>query len=463
MNAIGMIFQQVMLTKGNLPQHSSKGMPADKQTVFQNLITSLNAGVIKNNQNETQVKMTLINMLMSSSKIKQLAGTEISKEHAMKILEGIFSSIATGQGNSASEEALKILEDTFGSIVMKQDSQTTKEAVQALAKIMEKVAAGQGSKAEVSTNSEMNATQLVFFNQAAPEIMNDKTLQKQLEGLLAKAEKLISQITDQKSLTKTAPALLKLLEQWSALEKKFNTQSNMVPGSLQNNSKEQAIWKELLQAYQKRNQLAVKQQYNTSAKVTTTDVTKWLQHAVSNQAKMDSTTAQQSMTFTSSVPLSKVEQYAIHMNQNQTTQQAGQQLIEQFQKVMKTSRFLTMQNGTSQLNITLRPENLGDMMVKLTQINGEMTVKIMVTSHAAKEMLEANMHQLKNMFSPQQVVVEKQEVTSQQAQSYQSEQEEQSMDGQDQGDSNHSEQNDDNHSDEDFESQFQKALMNEKV
>src|SRR5699024_12226127 len=96
-------------------------------------------------------------------------------------------------------------------------------------------------------------------------------------------------------------------------------------------------------------------------------------------------TIQKSMTFTSSMPLSKIEQYVIHLNQTQNAQPADQQLIEQFQKVMKTSKFLTMQNGTSQLNMTLRPENLGDMMVKLTQMNGEMTVKIVVTSAAAKE------------------------------------------------------------------------------
>nr|WP_280922993.1 flagellar hook-length control protein FliK [Virgibacillus litoralis] len=121
-----------------------------------------------------------------------------------------------------------------------------------------------------------------------------------------------------------------------------------------------------------------------------------------------------------------------------------------------------MQNGTSQLNITLRPENLGDMMVKLTQINGEMTVKIMVTSHAAKEMLESNMHQLRNMFSPQQVVVEKQEVSSQQAQTNQSEQDDQNNSGQEQDQSNHSEQ-DDQEGEGDFETQFQNILMNEKV
>src|SRR5699024_4075522 len=44
------------------------------------------------------------------------------------------------------------------------------------------------------------------------------------------------------------------------------------------------------------------------------------------------------------------------------------------------------------------------------EMNGEMTVKITVSSQATKKMLEANIHQLKNMFSPHQVVIEKQEI-----------------------------------------------------
>lgn len=445
MNAVGMIFQQVKLARGTLEQNSSGSIPLDKQTAFQNLLTSAKSGSGKlfASQSETPGKMPLTNKLMSGE-IKQLTGKEISKEEAKQLLEELYNSLEKRNPNETSEEDIvKMLEENFGSITIGQDRR----------------------KSEGLNNKETEVAQLLFLNQAAPEVSGKKTLQQQFEGLFKQVEKLLSQVTDQKSLAKAAPALLKLLEQWSALEKKHNTQPNSVLGSLQNEGKEQAIWKDLLQAYQRRNQLAVKQQYNTSAKVTTTDVTKWLQHAVGNQAKSDKSTAQQSMSFSSSIPLSKVEQYAIHMNQSQTAQSVDKQLIEQFQKVMKTSRFLTMQNGNSQLNITLRPENLGDMMVKLTQINGEMTVKIMVNSHAAKNMLEANMHQLKHMFSPQQVVVEKQDVTAQQVQTYQSEQEEESMAGQDQnqGESNHSEQDDDNQSEEDFESQFQRVLLNEEV
>ncbi|WP_337020412.1 flagellar hook-length control protein FliK, partial [Oceanobacillus massiliensis] len=115
------------------------------------------------------------------------------------------------------------------------------------------------------------------------------------------------------------------------------------------------------------------------------------------------------------LPTSKLEQYAIYINQSQTNpnQSPDRQLIEQFQKIMNTSKFSAMPNGTNLLSIALRPNNLGEMMVRFTQINGEMTVRILVSSSAAKEMLESNVHQLKNMFSPHQVVVEKQDLTIQ--------------------------------------------------
>ncbi|MBP1949127.1 flagellar hook-length control protein FliK [Virgibacillus litoralis] len=455
MNAIGTIFQQVMQTRGALERNSSKGTP-DKQSVFQNLLSGSRTGTT--GEDNSQDEMSIVNMLMNTSDVQKLLNNAASKEEATLMLEQAFNSISSSKnGPLSKEQAMQILEDTINSIEMGDEGGTLKaQVMQMLEGAVKKLTSDQDSKAEVK------AASLLAFIEQSP-IISDKNLQKQFEALFAKAEKLLSQVTDQKSASKAAPALLKLLEQWAALEKNQNMKQTVISQeSFKSESKEQGIWKELLQSFQKRNQLVSKQQYNSDAKVTSNDVAKWLQHAIRSQANSDKISGQQSMSMTSSIPLSKVEQYVIHMNQNQSNRPVDKQLIEQFQKVMKSSKFLTMQNGTSQLNITLRPENLGDMMVKLTQINGEMTVKIMVTSHAAKEMLESNMHQLRNMFSPQQVVVEKQEVSSQQAQTNQSEQDDQNNSGQEQDQSNHSEQ-DDQEGEGDFETQFQNILMNEKV
>ena len=162
----------------------------------------------------------------------------------------------------------------------------------------------------------------------------------------------------------------------------------------------------------------------------------------------------------SSQPLSKVEQYVIYMNQNETTQSVDKQLIDQFQQVMRTSRFLSMNNGVNQLSIALRPDNLGEMMVRFTEVNGEMTLKIIVSSQATRQMLEANIHQLKNMFSPHQVVIEEREAV---IENVQTKQEEQPLDEQEEEHSHESNQGESQNFDEDFETQFHEILMNEKV
>lgn len=435
-----MIFQQVILTRGTLQQNSGKSTPLDKQTLFQNLLadTKVNTNVVtKLLGNSGQEKEALTNMLMGSKELDQL-----SYEDLKKVLSEALKRVSNKDSKQLTDKA-----------------STKNEALQMIEEILANLDIEKNRMVDDQKNVPM------FTNiQVSTEGMDNQAIQKQFEAMLAKVETILSQVTDQKSVSKAAPALVKLLEQWTVLEKKQNTkQTSFIQDLSKGSSKEQAIWRELVQSFQKRNQLASKQQYNSDAKVTSNDVTKWLQNAMNNQAKAETASGQQSMSNISSMPMSRVEQHVIHMNLTQNAKPVDQQLIDQFQKVMKTSNFLAMQNGTSQLNITLRPENLGDMMVKLTQINGEMTVKIVVTSLAAKEMLETNMHQLRNMFSPQQVVVEKQELSSQQAQTQQKDQEEQNMGGGEQGQSNHSEQDEDQQSEEDFQTQFENILMNEKV
>ncbi|WP_188205808.1 flagellar hook-length control protein FliK [Alkalibacillus aidingensis] len=109
--------------------------------------------------------------------------------------------------------------------------------------------------------------------------------------------------------------------------------------------------------------------------------------------------------------MSKLEQYTIHLSRTgggqQTSSSNQQQIIEQLQKIIQSSQF-GRSNGTNQLTIQLKPANLGNMTLQFTQIDGQMAVKISVMSHAAKEMLENNLNQLRHMFSPSQVVIERQ-------------------------------------------------------
>ncbi|MFD1360341.1 flagellar hook-length control protein FliK [Lentibacillus salinarum] len=463
MNAAGMLFNQFIQSKDGVLQTLNKDAASDQQNVFRRLLsgsrneTGNKAGAQhitkKINNTSELIEMLsgsednndLIEMLLDSDDVNkqmdQAALQAVSKEEVIQMLKELMQNLS-GRNGTLTDHNMQIPESVIDKLITKR-----------------------GDSAEEVNMIKNKDVPLLMHLQTAPQTVSDeKTIQHQFAALFEQVQNLLAQITNQKNISQVAPELLKLLEQWSVLAKKTNQQSGVLSElASTNNEKEQAIWRHLVQSFQKRNQLVMKQQYNTNAKVTSSDVAKWLHHAIQNQAQLDKTTTQQTLTMTSSMPMSKVEQYVIHLNQT-NTQPADHQLIEQFQKVMKSSKFMTMQNGTSQLNISLRPENLGDMMIKLTQMNGEMTVKIVVTSAAAKDMLETNMHQLKNMFSPQQVVVEKQEVNSQQTQTNQHEEDGQPMDDHNEQSQSDDSEADDNHStEEDFELQLQEVLMNEKV
>ncbi|KGX93326.1 hypothetical protein N781_12200 [Pontibacillus halophilus JSM 076056 = DSM 19796] len=154
--------------------------------------------------------------------------------------------------------------------------------------------------------------------------------------------------------------------------------------------------------------------YVTESVVTGKDIGKWMK-AVLQQETTSATQlswSQQGQATSAAMPMSQVEQFVLHTN---SPNQAGQapsnsQLFEKFQQLISSSQFTKGLHGGKELSIVLRPDHLGSMNVKLTQMNGEMMVKILVTSQASKEMLEGNIQQLRHLFSPNQVVIEKQDV-----------------------------------------------------
>ncbi|QHE52194.1 flagellar hook-length control protein FliK [Pontibacillus sp. HMF3514] len=286
----------------------------------------------------------------------------------------------------------------------------------------------------------------------------------------------MAQLSKQQSseITKLEKQMFELAKQWLQLEKQSNVSAKDRPQLLQAlkeqgvSQKGSHVWDKVLTNLQKRQTFSSMNQYGTDAKVTYKEFSKWMQNAWKNmnatsQSKQD-VSSQQSVTASlDTMPMSKQEQYVIKMNTNQQEANTHKQLIDQFQKVMNRSRFLSNQNG-QQLSIKLKPGNLGEMMVRMTQQNGEMMVKIMVTSQTTKEMLEGNLQQLRHMFSPNQVVVEKQDlnVNSQQNMHFQKEQDEYSEEQHDPQSTN--EENEHEQHDEESESlDFHELLMNEKV
>src|SRR5699024_11478984 len=78
-------------------------------------------------------------------------------------------------------------------------------------------------------------------------------------------------------------------------------------------------------------------------------------------------------------------------------ERVGATLVDKFADVIRNSQFLN-RSGKMELNLLLKPAHLGHVTIKMTQVDGEMMVKMLVSSQAAKDMLEQNMHQLRHLF-----------------------------------------------------------------
>ncbi|MBU5267796.1 flagellar hook-length control protein FliK [Virgibacillus proomii] len=327
---------------------------------------------------------------------------------------------------------------------------------------------------EISEHGEIPEAEKLSEQQGEVEDgeLNLAFVQQQLATIFSDVEAILAQVHSKQDITKVATKLMELLKQWNAVMK--NAEAVVSPETTarlqESNTKEHAIWQRLVQAFQKRENFAQKQPYNREAKVSSVDVAKWLTKAIETVSKTEHAHMGNKETMivaanSSSVPLDKMQQHVIYLNPGQHSQkQIGQELIQQFQRIMKTSRFMKMPNGVNQLRITLRPQHLGDLLVRFTELNGEMTVRILVQSQAAKDLLESNIHKLRNMFSPQQVVIERQEAQLTQGQQLQKDSGESPQQFTDhEQDNQHESEREDTNSEGEFASTFQEILLNEQV
>src|SRR5690625_83745 len=176
--------------------------------------------------------------------------------------------------------------------------------------------------------------------------------------------------------------------------------------------KNATIWKQLVEVYEKRNHFTNNNVYQTNSTVTRSDVMNWLQLAFNRyDTQIEKVTTPTVAATHQPMPMSEIQQYTIHVTSLDRVDKVSDEIMTQFNNIIRKSNFLKTDN-MNQLSITLRPDNLGSMTVRFTQVDGEMIVKIIVTTQAAKNMLESNIHQLKHMFSPHQVTIERDETIS---------------------------------------------------
>jgi flagellar hook-length control protein FliK len=106
--------------------------------------------------------------------------------------------------------------------------------------------------------------------------------------------------------------------------------------------------------------------------------------------------------------MAKTEQFSLSLTgANRTVNY--EQFVNEFTKILGKSQLFSQPNTTKML-IKLYPENLGSLRIELLQQNGVMTAKILATTASAKELLDSQLHGLKQAFSSQNLSVEKIEI-----------------------------------------------------
>ncbi|WP_181348753.1 flagellar hook-length control protein FliK [Thalassobacillus sp. CUG 92003] len=412
---------------------SGKTSSNDKLELFKHMLMANNqktGDMAKSQKTEADINPDMLRDL-----IKQLdelitgiseASASLSEEEAsiLSSLKDLKDKLANGMINEATQLMKSI--NAIGNQVTEETSAMIAEGMGGLLQLARQTTGSPpgGESGKQSTLSDLMPIKAHAGGQLAPEMsgkyaqveaMTVQQANKQLQDLWQQFTSILNQTSSSNGgeLTKQSGLQLKqLFQQWTALAQKISPLSSDLPSQVvdQGTAKQQKIWGELLGAFRNRHTLQTSQTYSQQASVSGKDVAKWLQQALTRNSGDETSSVKQqpSQVNWNTMSMSKVEQFVLHMNQNQDTSMQ-KQLMQEFERILKMSKFQVNRSGDMELQMKLKPSNLGNMVVKMTQVNGEMAVKIMVSSQAAKDMMDGNLNQLRHMFSPQQVIIEKQE------------------------------------------------------
>src|SRR5699024_3003882 len=176
------------------------------------------------------------------------------------------------------------------------------------------------------------------------EPFNDfSEIQQEAKQVLNQVEDILNNIRSVDDVSKTAPRILELLQQWQKLVVQTGTDADKLTNLNLEDRQLAGVWKQLVQAYQNRVGMQSQNSYNLDAKVTANDIARWLNNALETTLQTEKPT-QQAAAVTQAMPMSKVEQFVIHLNRPQQTQPVDKQLIEQFQKIMDSNRITNLQS-----------------------------------------------------------------------------------------------------------------------
>ncbi|YCI78591.1 flagellar hook-length control protein FliK [Bacillus sp. R1-10] len=102
--------------------------------------------------------------------------------------------------------------------------------------------------------------------------------------------------------------------------------------------------------------------------------------------------------------MTKLEQFVLAAPKGEQTV-SQEEFVKQFENILSKANF-SGTNGVNKLLIRLNPEHLGSLRIELIQKDGMLSAKILATTSQAKDMLENQIHGLKQAFSGQNIQIE---------------------------------------------------------
>lgn len=232
------------------------------------------------------------------------------------------------------------------------------------------------------------------------EVSNDEIIQE-FQRISKDAQQIIEDVLQNEETPIANKQLLQLLEQAKQIKQAVgeNTVEDLIAGKEETKS----MWMNLQTMYEKRSTFSKSGSYLDHAKVRSTDVGVWLEHLAQERQVSFSQAGGQLQQH-----MSTVEHFVLHTQTKSEEIVQQEQMMHHIKQIVQQSR-IGKNYFFKQLSISIQPEHLGDMTIQLVKVDGEMIAKITVSSQATKNALDANLHQLKNMFAPHQVIIEKQE------------------------------------------------------
>ncbi|CAH0256787.1 flagellar hook-length control protein FliK [Peribacillus sp. Bi134] len=107
--------------------------------------------------------------------------------------------------------------------------------------------------------------------------------------------------------------------------------------------------------------------------------------------------------------MTKLEQFVLAAPKVEQTASQGE-FVKLFENILSKANFSVI-NGVNKLLIRLNPEHLGSLRIELIQKDGMLSAKILATTAQAKDMLENQIHGLKQAFSGQNIQIERIEIS----------------------------------------------------